>query len=105
DLLAYGLKYIRPCFAKMLHRINEFTNALRLNGHLQAEEEVVDLLVHLIQRYDKKEHGFFTSNLLSTLLSYGYRQERFKVVLWSSKAAETLPMMCQVATLVSHFLC
>ncbi|KAH9403026.1 hypothetical protein TYRP_015792, partial [Tyrophagus putrescentiae] len=102
DLFKLGIANIRTCFYWMLYRLVDFMNAVRLKGDL-AEGETTDVLVDLLQRYDNKEHAFFVSNLLSTLFAFAYRQDRFKVVLWTSQA-DRLPMMCQVATLTSQFL-
>lgn len=102
DLFTLGISNIRTCFHWMLYRITDFMNALRLSCELD-EDETIDLLVNLIQRYDNKEHSFFTSKLLSTILSFSYKQDRFKVALWTSKP-EQLPMMCQVATLINQFM-
>lgn len=102
DLFTLGVANICTCLSWMLYRIADFANGLRLSAELD-KNETIDLLVNLIQRYDDKDHCFFISSLLSTIFSFSYKQDRFKVAFWSSKS-EKLPMMCQLATLISQFM-
>ncbi|XP_054163842.1 uncharacterized protein LOC128961615 [Oppia nitens] len=95
-------KDIHKCVSKFMKLVNDYLSVCRLTSNI-TDDQFIDELIDLINKYDTKATNFFVSTILTSILMFKYKSHKMKLILWSNDVNK-ISLISQLLIVINQFL-